>query len=330
MNHVDEQYLNLGRTILKEGTRKDDRTGTGTISITGAQMRFDLSQGFPLLTTKRVPFKLVASEKLWFIKGLTNIRYLLQYNNHIWNEWAFKKWVESDEYDGPDMTDFGNRSQIDEEFNKLYQEQMDIFVQRILEEDEFADKFGELGRVYGAQWRNAFYVNPDTLEVSTIDPLKMAIQQIKENPNSRRIIVSSWNPDNYMSDENGQPHAGLPCCHHQFQFIVNDDRLDLVFDMRSNDFFIGNPFNIAGYALLAHLVAHETGYKPGMLVYQGKDVHIYQNHVDQVNEQLSRKPKELPTLWLNPEKKSIFDFEVEDIKIIGYDPHPAIKAPVAV
>lgn len=324
MNKTDEQYLKLGETILKTGTKKGDRTGTGTISITGTQMRFDLSKGFPLLTTKRVPFRLIASEMLWFIKGLTNIRYLLQNNNNIWNEWAFKKWVESDEYAGPDMNNFGLRSQEDGEFNKLYEEQMEIFKKSVLEDDEFAGKYGELGRVYGSQWRNAFYVNPETLEVTKIDQLAEAIQQIKENPTSRRIIVSSWNPDNYKG------HAGLPCCHHQFQFVVRDNKLDLVFDMRSNDYLLGLPFNIAGYALLTHLVAHETGYEPGEVIYHGKDVHIYMNHIEQVNEQLSREPKKLPTLWLNPEKKSIFDFDMEDIKIEGYDPHPTIKAPVAV
>lgn len=324
MNNADKQYLDLGRKILDKGVQKGDRTGTGTISITGAEMRFDLSEGFPLLTTKRVPFRLIASEMLWFIKGMTNIRYLLQNNNNIWNEWAFKKWVESDEYTGPDMTDFGIRSQQDEEFNKLYEEQMDKFKKLVLENDDFAEKFGELGRVYGSQWRNAFYVNPDTMEVKTIDPLKEAIQQIKDNPTSRRIVVSSWNPDNYKG------HAGLPCCHHQFQFIVRENKLDLVFDMRSNDYLLGLPFNIAGYALLNHLVAHETGYQPGEVIYHGKDVHIYQNHLDQVKEQLSRKPKILPTLKLNLEKQSVFDFEMEDLTIEGYYPHPSIKAPVAV
>ena len=324
MNQADEQYLQLGEKILATGTKKGDRTGTGTISITGAQMRFDLSKGFPLLTTKRVPFKLIVSEMLWFIKGDTNIRYLLQNNNNIWNEWAFKKWVESDEYHGPDMTNFGIRSQEDEEFNALYEEQMEIFKQNVLEDDEFAEKYGELGRVYGSQWRKAFYVNPDTMEVTTIDQLAEAIQQIKDNPTSRRIIVSSWNPDNYKG------HAGLPCCHHQFQLIVRNEKLDLVYDMRSNDHFLGSPYNIAGYALLLSLIAHETGYEPGEVIYHGKDVHIYSNHVEQVQEQLTREPRELPALWLNPEKTSIFDFEMEDIKIEGYDPHPTIKAPVAV
>lgn len=324
MNNCDLQYQKLGQKILDEGVVKGDRTGTGTISITGAEMRFPLSEGFPLLTTKRVAFKLVASEMLWFIKGDTNIRYLLQNNNNIWNEWAFKKWVESDEYEGPDMTDFGRRSLIDEEFKKQYDKEMDLFKEKVLTDDEFAKKYGELGRVYGSQWRKTFYVNPDTMEVTQIDQLKMAIEEIKNNPNSRRIIVSSWNPDNYMG------HAGLPCCHHQYQFIVRGNMLDLVFDMRSNDYLLGLPFNISGYALLLMLVAKETGYEPGDVVYHGKDVHIYSNHVEQVKEQLSRQPKELPTLWINPEKTSIFDIEMEDIRLDGYEPHPAIKAPVAV
>lgn len=320
----ENQYLDLGRHILEAGTKKGDRTGTGTLSISGYQMRFDLSEGFPLLTTKRVPFRLVASEMLWFIKGDTNIRYLLQHNNNIWNEWAFKKWVESDDYEGPDMTDFGLRSQEDESFRRLYEEQMEIFKSNILEDDEFAVKYGELGRVYGAQWRKSFYVNPDTMEVKTVDLLKEAIEAIKNNSTSRRIIVSSWNPDNHKG------HAGLPACHHQFQFIVRGNKLDIIFDMRSNDYFLGLAFNLSGYALLCHMVAQETGYEPGDLVYHGKDVHIYSNHVEQVKEQLSREVRPLPTLKLNPEVKSVFDFTMNDIEVEGYDPHPSIKAPVAV
>lgn len=324
MNKTDEQYLQLGKTILETGVVKGDRTGTGTISITGAQMRFDLSEGFPLLTTKLVPFRLIASEMLWFIKGLSNIRYLLQHKNNIWNEWAFQKWVESSDYKGPDMTNFGLRSQEDEDFRLQYEEQMEQFKKQVLEDEEFANQYGELGRVYGKQWREAFYVHPETMEVTTIDPLQEAIQQIKENPSSRRIVVSSWNPDNYKG------HAGLPCCHHQFQFIVRENKLDIVFDMRSNDYLLGLPFNIAGYALLNHLVAHETGYEPGEVIYHGKDVHIYSNHIEQVQEQLSREPRALPTLWLNPDKTSVFDFEMDDIRVEGYKPHPSIKAPVAV
>ena len=325
MNKADEQYLKLGKRILETGTKKEDRTGTGTISITGAEMRFDLSEGFPLLTTKELIFRLIASETLWFVKGLTNIDYLLRYKNNIWNEWALEKFINSDEFKQSfpeyDMTDWKHRKDTEEEFKQnSYLPVLRYFKQQIMENKDFAAKFGELGRVYGAQWRNAFYVNPDTMEVTTIDPFKMALEQIKNNPHSRRIIVSSWNPDNYMG------HAGLPCCHHQFQFIVRDDKLDLVFDMRSSDYFLGLPFNIAGYALLNHLVARETGYKPGEVIYHGKDIHVYSNHVEQVNEQLAREPKKLPTIWINPEKTSIFDIEVEDIRIEGYDPQSRIVA----
>lgn len=324
MSNSEKQYLELGEYILKNGLEKPDRTGTGRISISGYQMRFNLQEGFPLLTTKRVAFNLVKSEMLWFIRGETNIRFLLQHNNNIWNEWAFKKWVESDEYDGPDMTNFGLRSQQDEAFRQLYDIEMEKFKERVLNDDEFAEKYGDLGRVYGAQWRTAYYVNPDTMEVTTIDPLKEVIEEIKNNPTSSRIIVSSWNPDNYKG------HAGLPACHHQFQFIVRGDKLDLVFDMRSNDYFLGLPFNIAGYALLCHMAAQVTGYEPGDLVYHGKDVHIYSNHVPMVKTQLERDMRELPTLRLNPSVKSIFDFTMDDIEVVGYNPHPPIKAPVAV
>jgi thymidylate synthase len=324
LNNVDKQYKELCRYILEHGVEKPDRTGVGTLSISGYQMRFDLSEGFPLLTGKRIPFGLVKSEKLWFVKGDSNIRFLLQHKNNIWNEWAFEKWVNSKDYDGSDMTNFGIRRLHDPEFNELYKKEMDIFKQRVLEDDVFAEKYGDLGRVYGKQWRETFYVNPDTMEIELIDPLKDAIEQIKVDPHSRRIIVSSWNPDNYKG------HAGLPACHHQFQLIVRENKLDLIFDMRSNDVFLGLGFNLSGYALLCHLVARETGYEPGELIYHGKDVHIYLNHIEQVKELLSREPRGLPKLVLNPEVNSVFDFTMEDIKVEGYDPHPTIKAPVAV
>ncbi|MCA1064472.1 thymidylate synthase (plasmid) [Rossellomorea sp. AcN35-11] len=324
MNNVDMQVQELGRYILENGVVKDDRTGVGTLSISGYQMKFDLSEGFPLLTVKLVPFKLVKSEKLWFIKGDSNIRFLLENDNSIWNEWAFEKWVKSEEYNGPDMTDFGIRSQNDPDFNEIYQEEMHDFKKRVLEDDDFAAKYGDLGRVYGKQWREAFYVNPDTMEVETVDQLKDAIKEIKNNPSSRRIIVNSWNPDNYKG------HAGLPACHHNFQFLVREDKLDLILDLRSNDYFLGLSFNLSGYALLCHLVAQETGYKPGELIYHGKDIHIYLNHIEQVKEMLSREPKELPKLVLNPDISSVFDFAMEDIKVEDYNPHPTIKAPVAV
>ena len=215
MNNFDRTYHELLERIMKDGTSKSDRTNTGTRSIFGHQMRFDLSKGFPLLTTKKVSFKLVATELLWFMRGDTNIRYLLEYNNNIWNEWAFKRWVESDEYDGPDMTDFGNRSLVDEEFKKAYDSQMELFKNKILTDDSFAEQFGDLGSVYGRQWRN--WESPD----GTIkDQLKEVVEQIKTNPDSRRHIVSAWNPSEIKD-------MALPPCHTLFQFYVNDGKLSL-------------------------------------------------------------------------------------------------------
>ncbi len=213
LKHGENAYLDLLKHVLEKGTKKMDRTGTGTVSVFGYQMRFNLSEGFPLLTTKRVPFRLIASELLWFIKGDTNIRYLLKNNNNIWNEWAFKNWIESDEYSGPDMTDFGNRSLVDPEFNELYQAEMDKFKTRILEDDEFAAKFGELGPVYGKQWRAW-----ESSRGETIDQLKNVINQIKNNPDSRRHLVVGYNPGDVE-------FMALPPCHSLFQFYVADGKL---------------------------------------------------------------------------------------------------------
>lgn len=313
-----KQYLQLCEHVLHTGVRKEDRTGTGTISTFGYQMRFNLAEGFPLVTTKRVPFRLIASELLWFIKGDTNIRYLLQHNNHIWDEWAFKKWVESEEYDGPDMADFGLRALKDEEFAKEYEHQMSLFLERVLNDDDFAKKYGDLGNVYGKQWRAW-----RTSAGETIDQLKDVIETIKKNPDSRRLIVSGWNPEDI-------PSMALPPCHTLFQFYVIEGKLSCQLYQRSGDIFLGIPFNIASYALLTHLIAHECGLEVGEFIHTLGDAHIYSNHVEQVQTQLARTPKELPVLKLNPDKHSVFDFEMEDISLEGYDPEPAIKAPVAV
>mgnify|MGYP006389894229 CR=1 FL=1 len=313
-----KQYLDLCEHVLHNGLYKEDRTGTGTISTFGYQMRFDLQKGFPLLTTKRTLFRLIASELLWFIKGDTNIKYLLQHNNNIWNEWAFKKWVESDEYQGPDMTDFGLRCLNDEAFAQSYNEQMALFKERVLNDDEFAKKYGDLGNVYGKQWRAW-----KTSKGETIDQLKEVIETIKTNPDSRRLIVSGWNPEDV-------PSMALPPCHTLFQFYVQEGKLSCQLYQRSADVFLGVPFNIASYALLTHLIAHECGLEVGEFIHTFGDAHIYSNHVEQVKQQLSREPKPLPELKLNPDKKSVFDFEMEDISIEGYDPHPLIKAPIAV
>lgn len=314
----ENQYLQLLRDVLRDGVRKEDRTGTGTISTFGYQMRFPLEEGFPLLTTKRVSFKLIASELIWFMRGDTNIRYLLQHNNNIWNEWAFKRWAESNEYTGPDMADFGLRSQQDPDFAAAYEEQMTLFKSRVLTDDDFAARYGELGDVYGKQWRAW-----KTTQGETIDQLRDVIETIKRNPDSRRLIVSAWNPEDV-------PTMALPPCHTMFQFYVAEGKLSCQLYQRSADIFLGIPFNIASYALLTHLIAHECGLGVGDFIHTLGDAHIYNNHLDQIDAQLSREPKALPTLKLNSDVSSVFEFELSDITLEGYAPHPSIKAPVAV
>ncbi len=313
-----EQYLNLCNHILHTGATKEDRTGTGTLSVFGHQMRFDLSQGFPLMTTKKTAFRLIVSELLWFIKGDTNVKSLIEENNHIWDEWAFAKWVNSAEYAGPDMMDFGRRANNDLEFASLYKEQMNIFQEKIVNEEGFAETYGDLGPVYGKQWRS--WAKTDG---GTIDQLKNVIDSIKRNPDSRRHIVTAWNPE-FIEE------MALPPCHIMFQFYVADGKLSCQLYQRSADVFLGMPFNIASYALLTHLIARECSLEAGDFVYTTGDTHLYSNHLEQVKEQLSRTPKALPTLKIDSEGKSIFDLETSDITVEGYDPHPRIKAPVAV
>ncbi|PAF38622.1 thymidylate synthase [Terribacillus saccharophilus] len=318
MTTSEQAYLDLCRYVLENGTKKEDRTGTGTVSVFGYQMRFDLQKGFPLLTTKKVPFRLIASELLWFLKGDTNIRYLLQHNNNIWNEWAFKNWVESEAYDGPDMTDFGRRSLQDDNFRAAYETQMGRFKQQILTDDSFSERFGHLGDVYGKQWRNW-----KTTQGESIDQLQDIIETIKKNPDSRRLIVSAWNPEDV-------PSMALPPCHTMFQFYVADNKLSCQLYQRSGDIFLGIPFNIASYSLLTHMIAKECGLEVGEFIHTIGDAHLYTNHLEQVETQLSRTPKILPTLQIKDSLHSVFDASMEDLEIIGYEPHPAIKAPVAV
>ncbi|GAB5058053.1 thymidylate synthase [Companilactobacillus alimentarius] len=313
----EQQYLDLLQYVLDRGHKKSDRTGTGTISTFGYQMRFDLQESFPLLTTKKIPFGLIKSELLWFLHGDTNIKYLLEHHNHIWDEWAFKNYIESSDYKGPDMTDFGRRSLVDDVFAQEYKAQKDKFDKAILENDTFAQKFGNLGDVYGAQWRHWQKRNG-----GFIDQIANVIQQIKTTPDSRRLIVSAWNPEDI-------PSMALPPCHTLFQFYVNDGRLSCQLYQRSGDLFLGVPFNIASYALLTHLIARETGLKVGEFVHTLGDAHIYLNHLDQVKEQLSRTKSVGPQLEIKSDK-SIFDIDTKDIIVNNYHPQPAIKAPVAV
>ncbi|MBU0620966.1 MAG: thymidylate synthase [Gammaproteobacteria bacterium] len=262
------QYLDLMQHVLDHGTRKSDRTGTGTSSVFGYQMRFDLSKGFPLVTTKKCHLKSIIHELLWFLQGSTNTKYLKDNGVSIWDEWA--------------------------------------------------DENGELGPVYGKQWRSW-----ETVDGRTIDQIWDAVEQIKHNPDSRRIIVSAWNVGELNK-------MALAPCHAFFQFYVADGKLSCQLYQRSADIFLGVPFNIASYALLTMMMAQVCGLKAGDFVHTFGDAHLYSNHMKQVAEQLSREPRALPTMKINPDVNDIFKFRYEDFTLEGYDPHPAIKAPVAV
>ncbi len=287
-----KQYLDLCKTILEKGTKKGDRTGTGTISYFGYQMRFDLSEGFPLLTTKRVHLKSIIHELLWFIKGDTNIKYLVDNDVRIWNDWPYAEYQKSSEFKG---------------------ETIEEFAERIKESDEFAKKWGNCGPIYGKQWRN----------FGGVDQLENLIHDIKTNPNSRRLIISAWNPTEVQS-------MVLPPCHCFMQFYVNDGKLSCQLYQRSADVFLGVPFNIASYALFTMMIAQVCDLKPGVFVHTLGDAHIYNNLLDQVNLQLTREPRELPTMNINPNVKSIYDFKYEDFELVGYNPHKGIKGKVSV
>jgi thymidylate synthase len=263
-----KQYLDLMRDILENGTPKTDRTGTGTLSVFGRQMRFNLQEGFPLVTTKKLHIRSIVVELLWFLRGDTNIRFLHEHNVTIWDEWA--------------------------------------------------DAEGNLGPVYGYQWRS--WPAPDG---RSIDQISQVIEQIRTKPDSRRHIVTAWNPADVDK-------MALPPCHALFQFYVADGKLSCQLYQRSADFFLGVPFNIASYALLTHMVAQQTGYEPGEFIWTGGDVHLYTNHIDQARLQLSRQPYPLPQLRLLRKPASIFDYRLEDFEIVNYQAHPAIKAPIAV
>lgn len=306
-------YLDLLQKVLDEGVQKDDRTGVGTRSLFGHQVRVDLSKGFPLLTTKKVNLKAVIIELLWFLKGETNIRFLVQNDVKIWNEWAYQIYLE--------------KNQLLEKYPRYsneWKEHMKVFVEKIKTDENFAKEYGELGPIYGKQWRR--WAGPNGEE---IDQVQNIIDLMKNDPTSRRIIISGWNVGEIQELIRNHHHAPPPC-HTLFQFMVIDGKLSCQLYQRSADVFLGVPFNIASYALFTMMLAQVVGLKPGEFIHTFGDVHIYNNHKDQVAEQLSRSPRPLPIMKINPEVKNIFDFKYEDFTLEGYDPHPPIKAPIAV
>ena len=300
-----QQYLDLVRHIRDQGVFKEDRTGTGTLSVFGYQMRFDLAEGFPLVTTKKVHLKSILHELLWFIQGDTNIRYLVQNGVGIWNEWPYQSWLRQT---GQDK----NLEMHSAEWKQGLKE----FVERIKSDPHFAEQYGDLGPVYGRQWRN----------FEGVDQLSQVVEDIKANPDSRRLIVSAWNP----KDIPVMAKSGLPPCHSIFQFYVSEGRLSCQLYQRSADVFLGVPFNIASYAALTMMIAQVTNLKLGDFVHTFGDAHLYTNHMQQIEEQLSRSTLPLPRLTINPQVKDLFDFVYDDFQLENYQCHPAISAPVAV
>lgn len=300
-----QQYHELMEHILKNGTLKENRTGISTISVFGYQMRFNLADGFPLVTTKKVHLKSIIHELLWFLQGDTNIRYLVKNGVNIWNEWPFQNYLKEK-----------GLAESMPKYGEAWKVQLQNFKQQIINDESFAQNWGALGPVYGRQWR----------DFEGIDQITQLIADLKKNPNSRRHIISAWNP----KDIPVMAKSGLPPCHTLFQFYVADAKLSCQLYQRSADVFLGVPFNIASYALLTMMVAQVCELELGDFVHTFGDAHLYENHLEQTKEQLSRDFRPLPQMKINPEVRDLFAFRFEDFELINYHPHPAIRAQVAV
>ncbi len=300
-----KQYLDLMQYILDHGVDKSDRTGTGTRSVFGYQMRFNLEEGFPLVTTKKTHLKSIIHELLWFVQGDTNIRYLVQNGVNIWNDWPFQSYLKQNDLE-----------EKYPKYSEVWKVHMKEFVTRIKEEEGFARQYGELGPVYGHQWRN----------FEGVDQISGVVEDIKTKPDSRRLLVSAWNP----KDIPVMAKSGLPPCHSLFQFYVAEGKLSCQLYQRSADVFLGVPFNIASYALLTMMIAQVCGLGLGDFVHTFGDAHLYSNHFEQAKLQLSREPRPLPQMKLNPTVTDLFSFQFDDFTLEDYHPHPAIRAVVAV
>lgn len=315
--HVDESYLDLLEHVMKNGITKDDRTKTGTKSVFGYQMRFNLADGFPLLTTKKMPIKSLTHELLWFLRGDTNLKYLADNNVHLWDEWPYKAYL------------IKNKIKVTKTDSEEWKTGIKEYIEKIKIDKKFAKEYGNLGPIYGYQWRH--WKTPDGKEIDQIANIIKNIKATKIDPNhrdSRRLIVSAWN----VADIEEMNKAGLPPCHSLFQFYVVNGKLSCQLYQRSCDTFLGIPLNIASYSLLTMIIAQICDLETGEFVWTGGDVHLYLNHLDQAQLQLSRRNdiRPLPKMKINPNKKKIEDFVIEDFELVNYNPHQGIKAPIAV
>jgi thymidylate synthase len=306
--HPEYQYLDLLQDILDTGFEKHEfNSGIALKSVFGRMMRFDLSQGFPLLTTKKVFLKGIIHELVWFLRGDTNIKYLVDNDVHIWDDWAYKEYAKA--------AKAGKETELTDK----------EFAQKIKEDTGFAKKWGELGPVYGRQWRKW-----QASDGRIIDQLNWAIEKVRKYPDRKHTVVSAWNPEFIYEMAAPGTSMAIPPCHTMYQLNVTDGKLSLALFQRSADMFLGVPFNIASYALLTLVIAQITGYEPGDFVHMIGDAHIYSNHYDQVTEQIAREPRQFPTIKINPNLKNIDDVKFEDFEIVGYDPHPPIKGQITV